>query len=476
MTETGTISLVHPQPVGAFGFPAGLLLVAGTAADVDACRRDLVEGRLPAVWPEALRGHALVHQGRLDQAASVFSGPDPVSRYHRWLLDPEADDAAAVRAGLPVGLAALVDVVAYTIGLGPVPEADHAELPDEVAALVLAAQATAALEVGDPVTAARTLVAGAQRAGDDSPALAAVLLGNAGTLAHEHGQPSQAREALTQAAAALDGSDLREVRAELLHQLGSIAHEEAASGRGDERALLQEAMGHYYDALQLVSEASSPYLWASINMNLATAQLATPMTQASDQLRLGIATQLLRAARRVFSAEETPGPWSTATLNLANALVYTPSTHQGDNLVEAVELYEEVLESGVRDADPVGRARLLANQGNALAHLGIFGPATAKLMDARQLFEEAHDHDAVMSVRGVLNEIARAQVGDPDDDPDSLARRAEQMSRIPTSDAPRTAGMSVTVTAGDLTAPPPRPRVTRLEPGQTHPSMPPEQR
>ncbi|MEZ5096863.1 MAG: hypothetical protein R2731_12540 [Nocardioides sp.] len=101
-----------------------------------------------------------------------------------------------------------------------------------------------------------------------------------------------------------------------------------------------------------MSEESAPVLWASLTMNLATAHLAVPMTQASDQLRLGVATQALRACRRVFTPESAPVPWSTATLNLANALVYTPSTHQGDNLVEAVELYDEVLESGVRDGDP----------------------------------------------------------------------------------------------------------------------------
>ncbi len=463
-------ALTHPQPLGAFGFPAGLMLVPDVDAATDDVRRLLVAGRLPESWPDSLRAHALVREDRTAEALAAIDGDDAVSRYHRWLLDPEAEDAAAVRAGLPETLRPVVDVVAYSLGRGPVPDGDVDALPGEVAALVLAARATDALEHGRPAPAAQALVAGAQRAGDESPALAAVLLGNAGTIAREHGQATQARQALGQAVEALAGTDLPEVRAELLHQLGSVAHEEAASGRGDERTLLQEAMGHYYDALQLVTEESAPYLWASLNMDLATAQLSTPMTQASDQLRLGIATQALRASRRVFTPEQAPGPWSTATLNLANALVYTPSTHQGDNLVEAVELYEEVLESGVRDDDPVGRARLLANQGNALAHLGIFDAATAKLVEARFLFEEHLDHDAVMSVRSVLDEIAKSQVTDPHDDPESLARHAEQMARIPVPDGPRTSGMGVTVTAGDLTAPPPKPRVTVLRPGQTHPS------
>lgn len=465
------LALGGPQPLGVFGFPAGLLLVPSYDAACDAVRAGLVAGRLPEAWPAQLRVQELAYAGDEAAALAACAGDDPLSRYHRFVLDPAGADPAEVRAALPPELAPLVEVVAVTIGAGPAPE--HAEgLPAEVAALVLAARATEALEGGDPAGGAELLGEAAERAGSGCPALAAVLRGNAGLIRHDAGDLERALVDLTAAADALAGTDLGEVRAELLQRLGSIAQERASRGEGDPRALLHEAMGHYYDALQLVSEESSPYLWASLNMNLATAHLASPMTQASDQLRLGVATQALRAARRVFTADTHPGPWSTATVNLANALVYTPSTHQGDNLVEAVELYEEVLTSGVRDADPLGRARVLANQGNTLAHLGIFDQAKAKLVEARFLFEEQLDHDSVLSVRGILDEIAKAQVRDPDEELADLARQAEQMSRMPQSDAAFTSGMGVTVTGGDLTGPPPRPTVTVLQPGQTHPDLP----
>lgn len=83
----------------------------------------------------------------------------------------------------------------------------------------------------------------------------------------------------------------------------------------------------------------------------------------------------------MYTKEDHPEQWASVQLNLANSLVYTPSRHQADNLVEAVELYEAVLQSRDRDTDPVGRARVLANQGNALAHLGVFDQARAKLYD-----------------------------------------------------------------------------------------------
>jgi tetratricopeptide (TPR) repeat protein len=131
------------------------------------------------------------------------------------------------------------------------------------------------------------------------------------------------------------------------------------------------------------------------------------MVQASDQLRLGVAANSLRSALKVYTPEDYPEQWASVQLNLANSLVYTPSKHQADNLVEAVELYEAVLATRDRDSDPLGRARVLTNQGNALAHLGAFDQAKAKLYEARFLFEEQQDHESVRTVRGVLDEVAR---------------------------------------------------------------------
>jgi tetratricopeptide (TPR) repeat protein len=132
-----------------------------------------------------------------------------------------------------------------------------------------------------------------------------------------------------------------------------------------------------------------------------------PMVEASGQLRLGVAAQSLRSALKVYTRESHPQEWASTQLNLANSLVYSPSTHPAENLAEAVELYEAVLEARDRETDPVGRARVLANQGNALAHLGMFDEAKAKLYEARFLFEELGDEESVRTVRGVLDEIAR---------------------------------------------------------------------
>lgn len=127
-------------------------------------------------------------------------------------------------------------------------------------------------------------------------------------------------------------------------------------------------------------------------------------------MRLGVAAQSLRAALTVYTQDDYPQEWASVQLNLANSLVYTPSRHHRDNLVEAVEIYEAVLAVRDRASEPLGRARVLANQGNVLAHLGMFDDAKAKLYEARFLFEELGDNDSVRTVRGVLDEIARQRV------------------------------------------------------------------
>ncbi|HCB07448.1 MAG TPA: hypothetical protein DEQ43_24890 [Nocardioides bacterium] len=379
-----------------------------------------------------------------------------VAAYNDWVLDPSTADAAHVRAGLPAAQQPLVDIVAWTAGLtDALPAEPRPETAPEVAALAWAARAAQALDAGRAAEAVALL----DRAADRAPApLAAVLQGEAAGLRQDHGlgTAEEVGAALAGAEQALAGTDLAETRAGLLHRLGNLAHTRAATGAEDARTELQAAMRHYYAALQLVTEQSAPLLWAGLQLDLATAHLASPMTTASDQLRLGVATQALRASRRVFAEHGETGRWAVATVDLANALVYTPSTHQGDNLVEAVELYEEVLESGARDEDPLGRARLLANQGNTLAHLGAFAAARAKLAEARYLFEAELDHDGVLAVREVLDEIARAEVlaaSEPEDG--DLARQAEQMARVPQPEG-YTSGMGVQV------LPPPKPTVTVL--------------
>ncbi|MFC4945124.1 hypothetical protein [Pseudonocardia sp. GCM10023141] len=410
MAETTSMAIIapaqlatRPQPVGAFPLPAGYLLVPA-GADTEDARLTLLAGREPAPWPARMRAHELALSGDRDAALAALTGGDVVTRYNRFVLDPDGvADLDALRADLGE-LGPLVDVLEFVLGRSDTPP-ERGDTDGEIAALVLSAQAADALGRDEPAAAVALLDEAAELA--PAQPLAGLLLGAAASVCLENdGLGDGATPRLEKALKALDGADgLRVGRAELHLALAGALH-----AQGTERPdLVAKAIPHYHSTLQLILRAEAPDMWAAAHSDLAAAYLTMPMIEASDQLRLGVAVQSLRSALKVYTPETHPERWASTQLNLANSLVYTPSKHQADNLVEAVEIYEAVLEMRDRETDPLGRARVLANQGNALAHLGMFDPAKAKLYEARFLFEEFGDHSSMRSVRGVLDEVARQQ-------------------------------------------------------------------
>ncbi|MGE3286103.1 MAG: hypothetical protein AB7J32_08370 [Pseudonocardia sp.] len=399
--------VTRPQPLGAFSLPLGYLLVP-PGDEYDAVREELVAGRLPEKWPTGLEAHELGFAG--DRAGALAAldesgATDPVSRYNRFVLDPDAGDPDALRAELGE-FGVLVDLVLFVVGHSDTaPELGAAD--GELGAVVLSAQATQALATGDHAAAVELLARAAEMAQPVAPPLAGLLHGAAASVLRDQGDQEGDDGCVATYERALKlldtADDLRVGRAEIHLGLAGALHEQAESR--PER--LVRAVPHYQGALQLVQSTEAPLLWAAAHAGLATAYLTMPMVEASGQLRLGIAAQSLRSALKVYTREEHPTEWASVQLNLANSLVYTPSKHQADNLVEAVELYQAVLETRSRESDPLGRARVLANQGNVLAHLGVFDDAKAKLYEARFLFEEHQDEESVRAVRGVLDEIAR---------------------------------------------------------------------
>jgi len=192
-----------------------------------------------------------------------------------------------------------------------------------------------------------------------------------------------------------EGAELPNLVADLALGLALALHESA----GAQRQRLVEAVNWYQEALHAgITIDNRPETFALIQNNLGLAYISMPMTTAGDKIRLGVAVQSFREALKVYTRDAHPDAWSSATLNLANALQYLPSAHQQDNLIEAVNAYEALLEVRNKAMDPVGYARLLANQANALAHLGMFSPAIEKLTEARKLLSWHGEDDAAAAL------------------------------------------------------------------------------
>jgi tetratricopeptide (TPR) repeat protein len=295
-----------------------------------------------------------------------------------------------------------VELVAFVTGLRIDPP-DPAEHVGELRVMALAARASLALERKDIAAATDDLEDAAQLAMTFSRPLAGQLLGQLANAQLDDGGAKRAQITFQAAIDALHDTDLRVSCAELHVAAGAMYQEMSEAAP----RLLKQAIEHYHSALQLIDVESAPDSYATANANLGLAYMTMPMTQASDQLRVGVAVLAMREALKVFTPDGHVDRWSSTQLNLANALVYMPSTHQAENIAEAVELYEAVLQHRDRHRDPHGRARVLANQGNALAHLGAFADAKIRLHEARAIFEEFEEHDSVRSVRSVLDEVAK---------------------------------------------------------------------
>ncbi|WP_322490227.1 hypothetical protein [Chloroflexus sp.] len=395
--------IVRPQPLGIFSLPAGYLvlppsndLAAGPALAA------LLRGEIPAEWPPEWQFYAHALAGEVTAAlAALPPSTDLVTRYNRYVLAGSHADDLTLYTLLDGELACLQGVAAFTMGHRREPP-PLASATGEVRALVLVAHAAAAIEQGDIPTADRHFAEAIAAAAPVSPALAGQIALNRAELAMQHGgELALITRWLQQAIDYIPPESLSEVRARAAAQLGQLLQEHAKGQRGP----LQAAVRCYQEALRFYRRETHPLEFAFIQNNLALAYLAMPMTEAGDRLRGAIAVQALRAALSVYDPDQHPHEWTSARLNLANALQYVHSARPAEHLLEAVAIYEDLLQRRDSAADPAGYARILANLGNALAHLGIFAEARERLLQAEHLFAQIGDEPAIMTVRELLANI-----------------------------------------------------------------------
>ena len=394
----------RPQPLGVLPWPAGMLVLPGAGAEGEAAAAALLAGAEPAVWPPDWAFLAAALEGDSERAAALVPGDDVVAAYNRAVL--VGGDWSEITAAAEGDLAVLAATARFSVGDTDEPPSAQASA-GEVAAVARSARASAALEHGDVTTALAELDAGTSAAAAaGSPLLAATLRGSkAELLRHTLDDPAGAEAEATAALALLPTPAPEELHAELL-VTRAMARQQQGSARPD---LLTAAVADYLEALRVYREETHPELFATCNQHLALCYLQLPMGTQADRIRVGVAVNALRAALRVYTPETHPVAWASAQLNLANALQYLPSAHQEENLDEAVQLYEELLAHRDALADPAGTARLLANQGNALGHLGVFADARERLVSARELFADLGDTESVAGVDEVLASLAEAE-------------------------------------------------------------------
>jgi tetratricopeptide (TPR) repeat protein len=354
-------SLHRPQPLGILPFPQGLFLWPKEAAET------------------LLGGGGTDLQPPLDDSA--------LGRFNRFVQAPETDALKALKGELPENYHLLLDLAAFAGGV--LAEPPELEGEEEIKGLACLVRASWHLEQDDPGKARQGLEDGLEACREASPLLAAQILNTMAELEEGPHRIQRYRQALDLC------PERSLVAAELWLNLGICYQELAGPGQ---RSALVEAVACYQRSLQFLTREDHPASYALAQNNLALAYLSMPMTEASDQLRMGIAVQALREVLKVYTKENAPGPWASAKMNLANSLQYLPSAHPEQNLAEAVDIYEEILPLRDPQRDPLGTARLLANQANALAHLGVFEHAREKFALSRECFLKGGDNESAQAV------------------------------------------------------------------------------
>ncbi len=199
----------------------------------------------------------------------------------------------------------------------------------------------------------------------------------------------------------LKNSNAKVLKAEASFNLGN-----AYSSLGN----IQNAIKHYTEALEVYKKDKYPYMYALINNNMGLAYLSIQATDLEDHMRLAYGIQCLKNALKIFTKDKYPDEWASTSLNYANGLQYLPTANPIKNLLEAVNIYKEILNYRKQQNDEIGYARTLANLGNALAHLGKLDDAKNCLLEAKMLFSKYGMKEEKQAIDEILEEIHLVEV------------------------------------------------------------------
>lgn len=397
--------MLKRQPIGVFPGTAGFFLLP-PIHNADTIMPSLLQGFIPKPCPKEWKFFLAAIEGEPVERVEELLPDTKEGYFNRFILYPEEQHYMKAKSMVEGDLLLLLDAVAWRLNMKQEPPRYNDITSDEIRAFILATHAYDAFQKDNWMKGIQLLQEAAQIVKGISPIFSARLLSEVAATKQSIGMIDNELVDLYKTALSLtEHSSFEDMRAELTFQLGT-AYQELADRNN---AYYLEAIKCYNKALKTYRKDNYPEAYAMVHMNLALAYLAMPPNAHNYHLKSAMAIQSLREALRFLNKENHTDLWCSATINLANALQYAKSSHIEDNLWEAVALYEDVLKVRTKESDPHGYARLIANQGTALSHLGAFSSAVPKLNEAKQIFEELGDRESIKVVEDMLLEIKMKQ-------------------------------------------------------------------
>lgn len=392
------------QPIGVFPGLAGFFLLPNTD-DRERYMKHILNGHLPNEVPEDWRFFVAAVNGESEETVLSLIDYTREGLYNRFILMPNEKTYNEAKRALhnDTTYMKLLHAVAWRLHLvDDTPDATGLH-NREIKAFVLASLAYEHLQNEVWEEGLQLLMSAASAVRGHSPIFAARLLSEWAATRQMIGIiDDDTITSFEHALHYIENSPFKEMKAELSFQLGTAYQERASQG---ETGNYFKAIQSYNAAVQLYDKEKFPEEFAMTHMNLALAYLGMPSESDKQQLRIATAIQSLRESLRFFKKDTYREYWASATINLANTLQYAKTSHIEDNLWESVSLYAEVLEVRTEEEDPLGYARLIANQATALSHLGAFSRAVPQLQRAKEIFERIGEVDMASAVQDTLDEI-----------------------------------------------------------------------
>lgn len=396
--------LTH-QPIGVFPGLAGFFLLP-RVDNMEQYANKLLMGFIPENLPQEWEFFMAAINGESEADVLALINESKEGFYNRFILMPndETYEDAVKKLENDEDYSKLLSAVAWRMQIIDRPPKIQ-DIEGQLKAFILASLAYDQLQNEHWEEGLATLHEAALSSLQASPIFAARLLSEYAATRQTLGLiDEETIQSYEKAIQLINASPFKEMKGELQFQLGTLYQELASSG---ESSYYLKAIQCYNKAVQLYDKQAYPEEFALTHMNLALAYLGVPGHTDKQQLRIATAIQSLRESLRYFKKDAHLDYWASATINLANTLQYAKSSHIEDNLWEAVSLYEEVLAVRDKANDPIGYARLIANQATALSHLGAFTRAVPQLKEAQSIFLEEGEIEAAEAIEVTLNEIRK---------------------------------------------------------------------
>ena len=373
----------RPQPLGALPWPAGMLRAARRRPSADEALAALVAGAEPAAWPAGLAFVRLALAGDVEAAAHcVPAATSPATPGRR--LQPGGPGRRRRGPGTPSLAAALgtsralVGTARFSLGLDDTPPPVGAAT-GEVAAVVRSARASAALERGDvPGAVAELTEARGGRRGGRQPGAGAPLCRHRGrAAARPAGPPGRRGGRGGRGAAGLPpqrarGAARRAAGDPRPGAAGARRRRPAPCSRRSWPTCRRRCRRSARTPTRRRSpRATSTWRWPTCVM---------PMSDEGDRIRARRRGDVAAGGAARVHPGQPPGGLGQRAAQPRQRAAVPPQRPPGEQprrggpaLRGAARL------PGPRSRDPLGVARILANQGNALGHLGVFADARERL-------------------------------------------------------------------------------------------------